>query len=466
MVTGIQRYRSSPTAVPLLSAQDAFAFRNMQPSQQGPLTGNFSSTQVKTPASTVGGALDTVGKAKDLYKFASNPSSFGASTGPISTAVNQFGASAFGLSPGLAYTAPIGPTLSGAPMASSVATAAPTLSGALGAAGIGAFTGSYIAKFTGGNSTGGSVGGGIGAGVGYAVGGPIGGVIGNVAGSLLGSKFGGGGVKHPASYLGNATLDTSGNITGGAIQAKHMGGDIPNSMAADFSAAIKNTPYTIEKNQGFGFAYDPGLFGKDTPARITVGRDAEKYNAALADAKANAAPEIVKQEMAAKNNALLKEIQSSTNFAAKKAANEFVAKNNGVFDYDKFKAGLKSLEASSLDVQLRSKVPTVRSIDQIAEQIADKAAPQISYNFNPNSPQSVQDTYNKIYTELANRGVLKQRTQQQNTNTTPAAQINIGAFNTGATPTQQASSGVQTQNDSPFTRFLLDYRSKQRANLA
>lgn len=453
MVTGIQRYRSSSTAVAPLSAQDALAFRNMQPSQSGPLTGQLLSAPKPSTLQTGAGLLDTASKAKDAYSFLTNPS-FGSSTGPLSTAVNQFGSSAFGLSSGLTYTAPIGPTLSGAPMASSLATTGPTLTGALGAAGIGAVTGSYIAKFTGGNSTGGSVGGGLGAGVGYAFGGPVGGVIGNVAGSLLGSKFGGGGVKHPAAYIGNTTLDTSGNITGGSLQSKHMGGDIPSSIAQDFSMAIKNSPFDVAKEQSFGFAYDPGLFGKDTPARITIGRDAEKYNSVLAETTKR----VAKEE---ENKAMLKALQDVP--VLRSSINDYLSANNNSFDYNNYFNGLQDSYTKSLATGISARTGRNEgAVERAAYKAADEAAPQISYNFNPNDQKSVQDTYNKIYDELATRGVLKKRAATTNTNTTPASQIVIAAPQQ-STPT---TTTTDTQFESPFTKFLREYRSKQNANLA
>lgn len=459
MVTGIQRYRSSSTAVAPLSAQDVLAFRNMQPAQSGPLTGQLLSAPKPSTLQTGAGLLDTASKAKDAYSFATNPSSFGASTGPVSSAVNQFGANAFGLSAsgyalnGSAVSAGEAALLTKAGATKGL-TSAPTLSGALGAAGIGAFTGSYIAKFTGGNSTGGSIGGGLGAGVGYAFGGPVGGVIGNVAGSLLGSKFGGGGVKHPAAYIGNAKLDTSGNITGGSLQSKHMGGDIPSSIAQDFSMAIKNSPFDVSKEQGFGFAYDPGLFGKGTPARITIGRDAEKYNSVLAETTKR----VAKEE---ENKAMLKALQNVP--VLRSSINDYLSANNNSFDYNNYFNGLQDSYTKSLATGISARTGRNEgTVETTAYKAADEAAPQISYNFNPNDQKSVQDTYSKIYDELATRGVLKKRAATTNTNTTPASQIVIAAPQQ-STPT---TTTTDTQFESPFTKFLREYRSKQNANLA
>ena len=90
-------------------------------------------------------------------------------------------------------------------------TAPGSLTGVLGAAGIGALAGGYIAGFEGGNSTGGEIGGAIGAAAGDFFGGPIGGAVGSFIGSSIGGLFG----NHSAP---TAATSASGTFTpNGAI---------------------------------------------------------------------------------------------------------------------------------------------------------------------------------------------------------------------------------------------------------
>lgn len=92
----------------------------------------------------------------------------------------------------------------------------PTLTSYMGAAGVGAFGGSWVAQQSGGNPTTGAVGGGLGAMGGMYIGaqygswgGPIGMAIGAIIGGLVGGAMGGGPERpnHPSYYIGASQVD-------------------------------------------------------------------------------------------------------------------------------------------------------------------------------------------------------------------------------------------------------------------
>lgn len=160
-------------------------YQTNQPGQGMNDYGMWGSNQIAQSSSAGGGGMPNIPTSGIL----NNSGTVGQS---ITQGVDSFGAS---IGFGNVYSAPIGPTLSGAPMASSYTggglTATP-LSGVLGGAAAGVGIGGLAASLTGGNQTGGMIGGGLGGAGAALLGftGPVGLAVGGILGGLGGGMFG------------------------------------------------------------------------------------------------------------------------------------------------------------------------------------------------------------------------------------------------------------------------------------
>lgn len=181
---------------------------------------NTGQQQTAAPADNGGGLLGNAAQgASTAVQLGAKLNPGKSLVGGVTSAINNFGGTlGFGgaaetVSPGLAAAdAAATPggistlvTASGEPISAAGAITSASLSSVLGAAGIGAMAGGFLASAIGENSVGGSIGGGLGAGIGEAFGasaaaalginlgmfaGPLGAVAGGVLGAVVGGLFG------------------------------------------------------------------------------------------------------------------------------------------------------------------------------------------------------------------------------------------------------------------------------------
>ena len=154
------------------------------------------------------GVLDFLGLGNSL----ANASGVGLFSG-LGTAIDAFGAGAFGLSAGLSGTgASMSAAMAGPEAIGSVGIlGGTTLSSLLGGVGLGFGAGTLLNSLLGGNSTGGMIGSGVGA-LGGAIVGSIFPVVGTVIGGLLGGLLGGG----VGGLFGNNNPSVGPNASGNA----------------------------------------------------------------------------------------------------------------------------------------------------------------------------------------------------------------------------------------------------------
>lgn len=145
-----------------------------------------------------------------------------------------------------------------------------TLSGTLGAAGLGAIGGGFLAKALGENPTGGSVGGALGAAAGYAFGGagaaalglelgsfagPVGALVGGIGGAIFGGLFGGHSAPTSASSYGYS-IGPTGNLTQTSYGSKN-----PSSVSEGFTQSANQNFSNIAQaaSRALGFQYGSGV---------------------------------------------------------------------------------------------------------------------------------------------------------------------------------------------------------------
>lgn len=194
----------------------------------------------------VGQVGQLAGSANNLGILGDAFSGLKSSISGLTTSLNNFGASTFGL----ANPALQGPTLTGATLGEVGSLGSASLTGLLGGVGLGFGAGSLLNSLVGGSKLGGTLGSGGGAIAGALIGSIIpgigtliGGLIGGAGGGLLGGLFGG---RKP-DLAGSATIDLLSGRVGGVASAGNAQND---ATARQLIEAITQFSSTIQALTG------------------------------------------------------------------------------------------------------------------------------------------------------------------------------------------------------------------------